>query len=267
MDSVWGAQIEKKLSCMHIFGKIPADSRNKLCTRINENNFTADRVYFIQYSICPLFCLSIESHHSPIPILRPAPTLRQAWIHPSWEWRRPHQGCGPLAHALHSVHRLWWSQWKGLQRHPSLKNLYLQILTTSSMPPVTINSSGSPAGGGEPTASKQLFNVHPKICLKQVNRWNVKPPSVVWGCCLNLPQSQDQMQSLWAFSLCKARENISLQKLFVCHVVVYKWSFLVNLLETLTGDFSQCMYLPQWCNSDWQQQFIFWLFTRLRSSM
>ena len=157
-----------------------------------------------------------------------------------------------------------------------LKNLYLQILTTSSMPPVTINSSGSPAGGGEPTASNQLelepipnqlFNVHPKIRLKQVNGWNVKPPSVVWGCCLNLPQSQDQMQSLWAFSLCKARENISLQKLFVCHVVVYKWSFLVNLLETLTGDFSQCMYLPQWCNSDWQQQFIFWLFTRLRSSM
>ena len=56
-----------------------------------------------------------------------------------------------------------------------LKNLYLQILTTSSMPPVTINSSGSPAGGGEPTASNQLelepipnqlFNVHPKICLK-----------------------------------------------------------------------------------------------------
>ena len=127
-----------------------------------------------------------------------------------------------------------------------LKNLYLQILTTSSMPPVTINSSGSPAGGGEPTASNQLelepfpnqlFNVHPKIRLKQVNRWNVKPPSVVWGCCLNLPQSQDQMQSLWAFSLCKARENISLQKLFVFHVVVYKWWFLVNLFGDIDWRF------------------------------
>ena len=38
-----------------------------------------------------------------------------------------------------------------------------------------------------------------------------RAPSAFSGCCLTLPQSQDQMQSLWAFSLWKDRENISLQ--------------------------------------------------------
>ena len=106
-------------------------------------------------------------------------------------------------------------------------------------------------------------------------QWLVRP-SATCGCWVNLPQSQDQMQSLWAFSLCKARENIPLQKDALGQMFVYerilRWnsglggSEIQNLEVAILWHLGQWLHIyPQRCNFDLATIY-YLIITRLRSS-
>ena len=92
-------------------------------------------------------------------------------------------------------------------------------------------------------------------------------PSATCAWWLNLPQSQDQMQSLWAFSLCKARENIT-----ICKSIrfVQCLSASESRDEMLDFEVSRIQpmiahILPQRCNFD-RATIYYLMITRLRSS-